>query len=224
MADQTYKAIPTEIGLTKIQQAMWTQSKLKLSLLVYGDGELDVNTMHTRTSLVNPVGTTEIDAAVMDIDEHTTWITAIIGSHLPNCTIREIGLLDEDNDLCFIANTPEIDKVEIADGTLIDIPIEFGIKSTYSEYIEIAFDLSSSYATRQWVDTYYAHKSLDNINSAAEQVIKDIAFGPILYHVYEDNVEIDLPFDPDEEIIGRAEWEDIGHVDPDNPDHEVNNG
>lgn len=225
MADQIYKAIPTEVGLIKIQQAMWTQTKLQLVTLVYGDGELDINTMHTRTELVHQLGNTPIDAAIMDPDEVVTWITAVIGAHLPNGVIREIGLVDTEGDLCFIANTPEIDKVEIADGTLIDVPIEFGIKNTYAEYVEIPFDPSGQYATREWVDNYFAHRSLDNLNAYGRHVIKEIAYGPIVYYAY-DTWEGELPFDPgeDEEIIDEAVWEERPNVDPDNPDHEVTNG
>jgi phage-related tail fiber protein len=225
MADQIYKAIPTEVGLTKIQQAMWTGSKLQLVTLVYGDGELDINTMHTRTELAHQLGNTPIDAAVMDTEEVVTWITAVIGAHLPNGVIRELGLIDTEGDLCFIANTPEIDKVEIADGTLIDIPIEFGIKNSYSEYVEIPFDPSGQWATRGWVENYYAHKSLDNINAYGRQVIKDIAYGPIVYYAY-DTCEFELPYDPSQEeiIIDEAVWEERPDVPPDNPDHEVQNG
>lgn len=223
MADQTYKAIPTEVGLTKIQQAMWTQEKLELTTLAYGDGVLDISTMQTLTALVNQLGTTDIDSAVMDTEENVTWVSAVIGAQLPNGTIREVGLIDSDGDLCFIANTPDIVKTEVASGTLIDIPIEFGIKSSYADYIEIPFDPSSSYASREWVDSYYAHKALDNITAAGQQVIKDIAYGPIIYYEY-GTVEFELPFDEEEEIISAAVWTEEGDVESDNSNHEVIDG
>lgn len=224
MADQIiYKAIPTDVGLTKIQQAMWTQTKLQLTKLVYGDGELDTLTMHTRTTLVHQLGETAIETVVMEPEEVVTWVTAVIGAHLPNGVIREIGLIDAEGNLCFIANTPEIDKVEISNGTLIDIPIEFGIKNTYSEHIEIPFDPTALYASREWVYDNFCKRDMSNITPAGEQVIRDIAYGPIIYQEY-DTCEIELPFDPDVEIIPEAIWVEQPPVDPDNPNHEVTNG
>lgn len=228
MADQIYKALPTEIGLSKIQHAMWTGTKLQLTNLVYGDGVLDVYTMHSRTELVNQLGMVPIDAATMDTESLITWVTAIIGSHLPNGTIREIGLVDSEGELCFIANTPEIDKVEIANGTLIDIPIEFGIKNTYSEYVEIPFDPSSVYATRTWVNANFSTRDLANITEAGKNVIREYGQGPIFYEVYEYRAEFELPegydpenppVDPDapvvEEVIEYADWVDIGEQESD---------
>lgn len=198
MANSVYKAVPTELGLTKIQEAMTSSNPLALVNLVYGDGVLNVETMHTRTSLVHQLGSTEIQSTIADTAQHITWITAIIGSNLPSGIIREVGLLDNSGNLCFIANTPEIEKVEVGAGTLIDIPIEFGIKNSYAEYITIPLQPSPDYATKQWVYDVigtgsYANVSLSNINNDAKELIRDLAYGPILYDVYEDNVSIDIP-------------------------------
>lgn len=219
MADQIYKAIPTIVGLQKIQQAIWAGVKVQITYLAYGDGNGEfVDPTPDMTQLVHQVGITDTEATVMDIEENITWVSATIGSTLPNCTIREVGLYDSDGDLCFIANTPEIDKVEVSKGTLIDIPLELGIKNEYAAHIEIPLKPSANYATKQWVISNFATRDLDNITAAGKQVIHDIAWGPIVFDAYL-QVVFDLPPeydptpppppDPDEEIIESAYWEEI---------------
>ena len=182
MADQTYIAIPTEVGLVKIQQAMYTGSTLELVSMAYGDGGGEYYyPQPTQTSLVNELGITALQSMQIDTDTGITWFNAIIGANLPSGVIREVGLYDVDGSLCFIANTPEIHKVPTDEGTLIDVPIELGIKNSYSEYITIPLSPSADYATMIWVQNNFATRDLDNLSEAGENKIKDIGLGPVLW-------------------------------------------
>lgn len=237
MTNQIYKAIPTNIGITKIQQAMWAGIKLQIVSMAYGDGggEYYLPTPD-QTSLVNQVGITETQSTLIDTETNITWVSAIIGPHLPECTIREIGLFDKDGDLCFIANTPEIDKINVSQGTLVDVPVELGIKNTWAEHISIPVQPSAEFPTKAWVLDNFATRDLDNITEVAKETIRDIALGPIVYEVYEENVVVDAPegwtppVDPDEpdepdtpteeeEIIPEAEWVEVEGEEADNSNH-----
>lgn len=185
MADQTYIAIPTEVGLVKIQQAMYTESTLEIVSMAYGDGGGEYYYPEpSQTSLRHELGLTALQSMEVDTTTGITWFYAIIGANLPSGTIREIGLYDSEGSLCFIANTPEIAKVPTEEGTLVDVPIELGIKNSYSQYITIPLQPSADYATMVWVQNNFATIDLDNLSEIGENKIKNIGWGPILWENY----------------------------------------
>lgn len=194
MADQTYIAIPTEVGLVKIQQAMYTESTLELTTMAYGDGGGEYYYPEpSQTSLRNELGVTAIQSMQVDTVIGVTWFYAIIGANLPSGTIREIGLYDKEGSLCFIANTPEIAKVPTEEGTLVDVPIELGIKNSYSEYITIPLSPSSDYATMTWVLNNFATIDLNNLSDEGYNRIKQYGEGPILWENWDGTKPIGKP-------------------------------
>lgn len=185
MADQLYIAIPTEVGLVKIQQAMYTQSTLEITSMAYGDGGGEYYyPSPDQTSLRNELGLTSIQSMKVDTDMGVTWFYAIIGAHLPSGIIREVGLYDSEGSLIFIANTPDIAKVPTEEGTLVDVPIELGIKNSYSQYITIPISPSSDYASMTWVYDNFANINLDNISPLGKNKIKQYGEGPVLWEDY----------------------------------------
>ena len=202
MADKTYIAIPTNVGLIKIQRAMFDGVPLELTEMSYGEGNGQFYTpTPDMTELKNELGRTTVQSKILDTEENVTWIYAIIEANKPAGTIREIGLYDADGSLCFIANTPEIAKVPESEGTVVDIPVELGIKSSYSEYITIKLNPSEDFASKNWVDDNYANKQLSNLqlenydgpvlweqfneekhdmDQAKEVVIRDLSTGELL--------------------------------------------
>lgn len=197
-SEQTYIAIPTNKGLEKIRKAMWEGGKLELVTLGYGDGGGSYyRPSPTQEALRNQVGTTETQATTIDDAANITWISAVIGAHLPDCTIREVGLYDKDGDLVFIANTPEIDKVDVTEGTLVDVPIEIGIRNYYAEFITIPVSPTNEYASKSWVlqNTMSADASTLFENPEAIENIRSVAYGPIVYTVYKEET-IELPMLP----------------------------
>lgn len=189
MADEPiYIAIPTEIGLDKIQRAMFTEQNLELSTLSYGDGGGSYYYPNPiQTSLRHELGSCPVIDKRLDYDNNVTWFYSIIGATLPSGVIREVGLYDTEGDLCFVANTPDINKAPTEEGTLVDVPIEIGIKNSYSQYITIpVLDPTPTldYATQLWVDTYYANRQLSNIDDDGKNVIATYGAGPIFYDEY----------------------------------------
>ena len=144
MADQAtdqsilYKAIPTSIGLTKIQLAMTTGVDLILSTIGYGDGGgAPIVPDPDQTSLVNQIGSTDIIGTEIDTETNVTWYSGVIEAGVATGTLREIGLFDSDGNLCFVGNVPDIILPEPAEGVAINVPIQLGVKNYYSRYISI---------------------------------------------------------------------------------------
>ena len=138
--DQTivYNAIPTQIGLTKIQLAMTTGQDLVLATMGFGDGGGTTPTPSPdQTSLVNQLGSVDILGHEEDLEDNVTWYSSIIEAGTATGVIREIGLFDRNGKLCFVGNIPDIVLPEPAEGVLINIPIQLGIKNYYSKYISI---------------------------------------------------------------------------------------
>ena len=134
----TYNAIPTNIGLTKIQLAMTTGRDLVLATLAYGDGGGSTPTPSPdQTTLVNQIGSTDILGHEEDLEDNVTWYSGIIEAGNASGTLRELGLFDEDGNLCFVGNIPDITLPEAVEGVAINLPIQLGIKNYYSKYITI---------------------------------------------------------------------------------------
>ena len=147
-----YIAIPTILGLDKIQQAIWAQETFETYYLAYGDGGGSfVEPDPSRTTLINQVGLVELDSKVLDLEEDVEWFNAIIPASDPPCTIRELGIFTVDMELIVIANCPDIVKTQVNSGALIDIPLSIGVKTAYSKAITIPIQPSDRYATKNWV-------------------------------------------------------------------------
>lgn len=152
MADQKYIAIPTNLGLTKIQQATWSQVPFEVKYMGYGDGGGNFYIPDpTQTDLKNRIDVVELQSQTVDVASGVTWFDAIFSSSDANGIIREIGLFTDTMELIAIANTPEIHKVEISTGALIDIPMSLGIKNSISNMITIPVQPSEEFASKSWV-------------------------------------------------------------------------
>ena len=152
MADQKYIAIPTNLGLTKIQQATWSQVPFEVKYMGYGDGGGSFYIPDpTQTDLKNRIDVVELQSQTVDVASGVTWFDAIFSSSDANGIIREIGLFTDTMELIAIANTPEIHKVEISTGALIDIPMSLGIKNSISNMITIPVQPSEEFASKSWV-------------------------------------------------------------------------
>ena len=190
--NKTYKAIPTELGLTKIQHAEFEGVKLALTYLDYGDGGGDYYIPDpTQTELKHKIDRTPINGVEQDDIEHIAWVKATIRATNKDCVVREVGLIDTDGDLIFIANTPEIDKVAISQGALVDIPLDVGIKQSYMSSITIELPEGDQYITKTYGDTHYADVDFTNVTQTAKDTIKEIAEGPLFYDEKGDAVEFD---------------------------------
>lgn len=152
MPNENYLAIPTNLGLTKIQQATWAQVPLTVVYLGYGDGGGSTYTPDpAQTDLKNRLDTVELQNIVVDTASGVTWFEALIASTNANGVIREIGLYTATMELIAIANTPEIHKVNVASGALMDIPISLGMKNSIANNIVIPIQPSEEFASKNWV-------------------------------------------------------------------------
>lgn len=108
-------AIPTLAGQSAIAAAVAGQGDLVIAEMVVGDGNgSPVIPLETQTALVNPRAIVPISAVTRDANMAT--FDAELGPSVGPFTIREIGLLDADGVLLFVASCPTTEKLTPAQG------------------------------------------------------------------------------------------------------------
>lgn len=152
MANQLYTAILTNTGLAEVQKALWAHETLEVVYMGYGDGGgAPYTPTPDMTDLKHRLDLVDLQNCEVDVASGVTWFEAIIGAEKANGTIRELGLYTADMKLIAIANTPEVEKVAVSSGALIDIPVSLGIKNSISQSITIPMQPSDEFATKEWV-------------------------------------------------------------------------
>ncbi len=149
-----YFAMLTAQGEEKFAKAAANQNTLKLTEMAVGDGN---NTLPTpdrmQTHLVHeqhraPINTLFIDPA----NPHQLIAEQIIPEDVGGWWIREIGLFDEDGDLCAVANCPPTYKPKLAEGSGRTQIIRLILAVTSTDTVELKIDPSIVVATRLYVD------------------------------------------------------------------------
>ncbi len=150
----TYFAILTAQGEKKLAKATTNQKPLKLTEMAVGDGN---NTLPTpdrmQTCLINeqrraPINTLFIDTA----NPHQLIAEQIIPEDIGGWWVREIGLFDEDGDLCAVANCPPTYKPKLAEGSGRTQIIRLVLALGSTDAVELKIDPSIVLATREYVE------------------------------------------------------------------------
>ncbi|KAG0318230.1 hypothetical protein BGZ97_004135, partial [Linnemannia gamsii] len=162
----------------KFAQAAANQNTLKLTKMAVGDAN---NTLPTpdrmQTHLVHeqrraPINTLFIDPA----NPHQLIAEQIIPEDVGGWWIREIGLFDEDGDLCAVANCPPTYKPKLAEGAGRTQIIRLIVAVTSTDTVELKIDPSIVVATRLYVDQA-KQEAADHIAQALKTV--SAHFAPI---------------------------------------------
>ncbi len=149
-----YFAILTARGEEKLAQATANQATLKLIEMAVGDGNDTLpQPDRTQTRLVNEQRRAPINTLFVDpLNPYQLIAEQIIPEDEGGWWIREIGLFDENGDLCAIANCPPTYKPKLAEGSGRTQIIRLVLAVTCTDVVELKINPDIVLATRQYVD------------------------------------------------------------------------
>ena len=152
--------ILTEIGNEKVLEAISQGTSVEVSYMAYGDanGESyipDASWPHLRHQL----GTIGSLTKTFDQPEGFLYISGTLQSNAPECTIRELGLIDSEGDMIAISVIPPVTKPALEDGLEITMPITIGFKTSNGEVMVIeAGHIAPDYPDKDWVREYVTNR------------------------------------------------------------------
>lgn len=149
-----YFAILTAKGEEKLAQATANQTTLKLTEMAVGDANgQDSQPSRTQTQLINECRRAPINALFVDsLNPYQLIAEQIIPEDEGGWWIREIGLFDEDGELCAVANCPPTYKPKLAEGSGRTQIIRLVLTVTSTDVVEIKTNPDIALATRQYVE------------------------------------------------------------------------
>ena len=162
--------------LTNTGKAMFANSPIlgtpvSFTALAVGDGNgsytgLDLAAMLQRTALINEVWRGSINH-ISTHEENSNWIVveAFIPSDVGDFDIREVGVLDPDNNLIAIGKYPHTYKPMITQGASKDLYVKMILEVTDTALVTLKVDPTMVLATRQHV--------ADELAAYPEMVRKD---------------------------------------------------
>lgn len=174
-------AIPTLAGLAAISAAldMTDPVPITISTLVVGDGNGNpVTPLQTMTGLVNQrasVPVTETNHA-----DNLLTIKGILDETIGGFVIREMGILDDNGQLLFVASTPETQKLT-SDETTQDI-LTLGLIVVLSQAASVVLNVEG--------ETYASH---DYVNSAIANHRTNIGTPLRPYHIAVKSLALSAP-------------------------------
>lgn len=181
----TYFAILTAKGEKKLTQATANQTTLKLTEMAVGDGK-DILPIPDRaqTRLIHEQRRAPINTLFVDsINPHQLIAEQIIPEDVGGWWIREIGLFDEDGDLCAVANCPPTYKPKLAEGAGRTQIIRLVLALGSADAVELKIDPSIVLATREYVEQALQQAQQQETQQQALQMIKE-TFAPIQSPVF----------------------------------------
>ncbi len=148
--------------LTNTGKAMFANSPIlgtpvSFTTLAVGDGNgsytgLDLAAMLQRTALINEVWRGSINH-ISTHEENSNWLVveAFIPSDVGDFDIREVGVLDADNNLIATGKYPHTYKPKITQGASKDLYIKMILEVTDTALVTLKVDPTMVLATRQHV-------------------------------------------------------------------------
>lgn len=152
MAATTYFSLVTDIGRNKMLAAAQTGTKVNITHFAVGSGQNNAYYEPTtdQTALKNEVWRGNITACYISPDsENLLEIESVCPSNVGGFTIREMGVFDSDGDMIAVCNTPDTQKVLIADGVVHELALSIEIALTNTDTVELVVDPTVVVATKQ---------------------------------------------------------------------------
>lgn len=137
-----YGTIITAVGKSKIAAALLTGTKLDFVYVAVGDGGGSYYTPSAeQTALKNERwrGKTEY-SRINELNRKMIDVKAIVPAEIGGFWVREIGLFDAEGDMIAICNTPDAEKVAVADGASfpMDILLHIVVEDANAVQVSIA--------------------------------------------------------------------------------------
>jgi hypothetical protein len=148
-----YRIILTIKGKAKIAAAIANSETIKIKHIAFGDGNGSVSLPDvTATALKKEVYRTQLNSVSIH-PENRHWVVCegYIPANAGDFWIREIGLVDEANDLVAIGNYPETFKPTLAVDIATDLLIKAIMEVSDTAAITLIIDPSQIMATQEWV-------------------------------------------------------------------------
>ncbi|MDP8173133.1 phage tail protein [Pasteurella skyensis] len=144
-----YYSILTRYGETVLANTLGNQQKLSNLKMAVGDGAGNETTpTATQTALVNSRYSANITKCYQDPkDDKQAVIELQIPENVGGFYVRELGLLDENNKLIAVANTPESYKPLTNEGSGKVSVFRLILRISHLDNIELSIDASTVYLT-----------------------------------------------------------------------------
>ena len=191
----TFKTILTDIGLAKISNAVALGQTVNLTKMAIGDGGGDsVEPKQTQVNLVNELYRAQLNRLDVDSDNPNYIISElVVPANVGGWTVREVGILDEENDLIAVANFPETYKPQLSEGSSRDLVIRVYIEVVNTEVVELKVDPSVVLASRQWVVDNFISGLGGTLEGAISKTVtakpQRIGNLPVVSFVFDDGYE-----------------------------------
>ena len=177
-----YYSLVTDIGTAAITNAALTGGKIDITDFAVGDGggsyyqpttnmtKLRNKTWQGKVTAVEPVSN----------QPNILRIKAVIPSSVGGFTIREMGALNSAGQLIAVTNTPDMQKVVIADGVSSELQTVIEIAISNAEVVNFTVDPTVIIATKQDIADHAANQNLHV--TATKQQTWDAKPGPTHNH------------------------------------------
>ncbi len=164
MSTKKYFAIITDVGQSKIAEAVAGGQKLNITTFLVGDGngEYYVPTSDM-TAIKNEVWRGTISKAdVVQDAQKILRITTVIPAEVSGFIVREVGLLDETGELVAIGNTPDLPKVRLEDGASTELKLTMRLAVKNTEALSFTIDPHTVIMTKDMLDTHNVDDNAHN--------------------------------------------------------------
>jgi phage-related tail fiber protein len=164
MSTKKYFAIITDVGQSKIAEAVAGGQKLNITTFLVGDGngEYYVPTSDM-TAIKNEVWRGTISKAdVVQDAQKILRITTVIPAEVSGFIVREIALLDETEELVAIGNTPDLPKVRLEDGASTELKLTMRLAVKNTEALSFTIDPHTVIMTKDMLDTHNVDSNAHN--------------------------------------------------------------
>ncbi|MFA0630280.1 phage tail protein, partial [Vibrio sp. 10N.222.49.A3] len=146
MADNQYYMVVTDLGLSLIEDAYNSGTKVNLVAMALGDSNgIYVQPDTSFTSLVNEFGRVDIHEG--NSDEYLINVISYVGLPHAGETVREFGLYDDNDNLIAYGAYPESLVPDVDSSEYIQIEIEARIDLTNASAVTITVNPIYAYAT-----------------------------------------------------------------------------
>lgn len=162
MAD--FYCIPTLTGAAKIAAAAAGGPPMTLTHYSVGDANGVPYAPLTREDAVDLVNERHMDvleSVIQSSEDDRVYIARIrIPPDVGGWNICEIGLIDSDGDLVYLANYPNNYKPTFSQGAGGELVIPVYLMTAAADTIEVVADPAVITASREWVDDHYVPRTL----------------------------------------------------------------
>lgn len=147
-----YKTILTNYGNEQILKAIADETNVLIDSMVYGDGGgASYEPSQSQGSLINQLGVLTTLEKRYDVSDGFIYFSSTIPANAPECTIRELGLLDNKGKLLAVSVIPDTSKPAAEDGLEVSLPISIGFKTSVGEVMLVYVDMGEDIPTKEWV-------------------------------------------------------------------------